>query len=180
MFPDLSAIRIRRQKLGLKQNELAELAQVSQSLIAKLEKAKLEPSYPIAVKIFSALDSREHKNEKKCKDIMTKKVIMIKSTCKIGQASEIMKKNSIDQLPISQGKNIIGSISESLIFSKIMEEGKNKILKKSVSDIMDEPFPILSSDMPISLALPILKTEPAILISENRKIIGIITKANLI
>jgi len=34
--------------------------------------------------------------------------------------------------------------------------------------------------MPISIALPILKTEDAILISENRKLIGIITKNNLI
>ena len=180
MFPEISSIRIRRQRLGLKQNELAKLAQVSQSLIAKLEKGKLEPSYSIAIKIFKTLDSQEHKDEKKCSDIMTARVILIKSSEKVNKASEIMKKNSIDQLPITDGKNIIGSISESLIFSKIMDQGKNKILSKRISEIMGEPFPILNYDTPLSLALPILKTEPAILISKNRKIVGIITKANLI
>ena len=57
---------------------------------------------------------------------------------------------------------------------------KKSLLNKKVDEIMSNPYPIVNSDMPISIALPILKTEDAILISENRKLIGIITKNNLI
>ena len=181
MFEELSSIKTRRQKLGLKQNQLAELAGVSQSLIAKLEKGKIEPSYSIAMKIFSVLDQQENKNEKKCGDIMTKKLLSVKKCDKISRASEIMKRNSVDQLPVLQGNLVIGSISESLIFSKIMLGiDKKKLLNQKVEEIMSNPYPIVNANMPLSIALPILKTEDAILVSENRKLVGIITKNNLI
>lgn len=180
MFPELNSIRIRRQQLGIKQNKLAELAGASQSLIAKLEKGKIEPSYNVVIRIFRALDSLEHKNEKKCGEIMTKKLIFIRKGDKVEKASDLMKKNSIDQIPVLQSGVIIGSISESLIFNKIMESSKKAILEKKVEEIMKEPFPIVNADMPISLALPILKAEDAIIVSENSKFVGIITRANLI
>ena len=78
MFPEISNIKIRRQRLGIKQGELAELSKVSQSMITKLEKGKLEPSYTIAKRIFLALDSLEHKKENKCSDIMTSKLLFAK------------------------------------------------------------------------------------------------------
>lgn len=180
MHQELVTIKSRRMKLGLKQNQLAELAGVSQSLIAKLEKGKLEPSYSVAIKIFQALDTQENKNEKKCKDIMTKKLLFVKKTDRISKASDIMKKNSVDQLPVLQGHLVVGSISESLIFTKLMELDKKKLLNQKVEEIMSNPYPIMNGDMPISIALPILKTEDAILISENRKLVGIITKNNLL
>ena len=65
IFPELSSIRIKRQRLGIKQKELAEKSGVSQSLIAKLEKGLIEPSYSLTVRIFLTLESLEHKNEKK-------------------------------------------------------------------------------------------------------------------
>lgn len=179
MFQELSSIKTRRQKLGIKQKELAELSGVSQSLIAKLEKGKLNPSYSLALKIFRALDSKEHKNEKKCRDIMTKKVIFLRKKENIKKASEMMKKNAVDQLPVIEGRAVLGSISQSLIFDKLVESGKKAFLIK-VEDIMNEPFPIVNADMPVSLVLPMLKAEDAILVSDNRKLVGIITKANLI
>ena len=41
MFQEINSIKSIRQRLGIKQNELADLAGVSQSLIAKLEKNKI-------------------------------------------------------------------------------------------------------------------------------------------
>ena len=108
LFPDLSSIKIRRKRLGLGQKELASLSSVSQSLIAKLEKGKLEPSYSIARNIFDTLDRLEHKQEKKCKDIMTPKLIFVKKSDKIEKASDLMKKNSIDQIPVLESERLIG------------------------------------------------------------------------
>ena len=181
IFPELTNIKTRRQQLGIKQSQLAELSQVSQSLIAKLEKGKLDPSYSIAKKIFLALDSLEHSKERKCSDIMTRNISFINLNDKIEKASEIMKKNSIDQIPVLENKRVVGSISESLIFSKLMEGiDKKKLLNMQVKEIMNEPFPIVNSNMPISIVTPLLKTADAILLTENNNLKGIITKANLI
>jgi len=169
-----------RKKVGIGQKELASLAKVSQSLIAKVENGKVEPSYSIARRIFTILEKLEHKQDKKCKDIMTRKVIFVKKDDKIKKASELLKENSIDQLPVLDNSKAVGSISESDIFNKLVEIEKRRLFEMKVSEIMNEPFPIVNLNMPISLVAPMLKSEPAILVTENNKIRGIITKFNLI
>ena len=52
MLPTLEIIPDRRRKLGLTQSQLASLAGVSQSYIAKLEAGKIEPSYIKIKSIF--------------------------------------------------------------------------------------------------------------------------------
>lgn len=179
MLPEITSIKSRRLQLGLKQKQLAELTGVSQSLIAKLENKGVNISYSIAKKIFLALDKAEYAKEKKCKEIMTKKVFSVKKGERVSRASEIMKLNSIDQLPVIEKQRIIGSISESLIFNKIMADSK-KILNQKVEEIMAEPFPTVSEEMPLSAVLPILKNADAIVVFQKDKLSGIITKANLI
>src|SRR3989339_778330 len=146
MFPELSSIKTRRQILGIKQKDLAIKAKVSQSMIAKLESGKLEPSYTIVKRIFSILENLEHKKEKTCLEIMSKNMICLKKTDSIELASNAMRKHSITQ----------------------------------IQEIMREPFPILNSNTPLTLALPLLKTSEAILICEKDKISGIITKSNIL
>ena len=53
MFYELDKIKQMRQKLGLTQTQLAKLAGVSQSMITKIERGTIEPSYLIAKKIIS-------------------------------------------------------------------------------------------------------------------------------
>ena len=55
---DLSELRILRKKIGLTQSELAKQASVSQSLIAKIESKKIDPSYTNAKKIFETLQKK--------------------------------------------------------------------------------------------------------------------------
>ena len=92
-----------------------------------------------------------------------------------------MRKHSISQIPIIENKRVIGSINESLILEKIIQGiDKKELFKKQIQEIMREPFPILNSNTPLTLALPLLKTSEAILICEKDKISGIITKSNIL
>jgi predicted transcriptional regulator len=50
----------------------------------------------------------------------------------------------------------------------------------AVTEIMEEPCPIVRADMPASIVLPLLKSSEAILVSRKENIVGIITKANSI
>ena len=132
MFPDVSLIREKRKKVGINQKQLSEISKISQSTIAKIETGNIKPSYEIVKNIFLALEKIENKNIKKCKDIMTKKVISINANEKIISASKLMKKYSISQIPVIDDNNrIVGTINESNILSK-MSDFNSKSLSTAI------------------------------------------------
>lgn len=181
MLPELDEIGKRRRKLGLKQTELARFADVSQSLIAKIEAKKIDPSYSHAKAIFEALENGEEKEQTKAKDIMTKKVFGVKKTDAVQQAVKIMKAKSISQLPVFDGENVVGSISEQTIMNKLSEGWDLSALSKSVADeVMDEAPPRVDENTPVQVISSLLRYNSSVLIGSKDKIIGIITKADLL
>ena len=175
-FPDIKLIKIKRQRLGLKQRELAGLAGVSQSLIAKLESGKIEASYSVVRNIFNALENAAKKNERLCKDIMIKRIISVKPEDGMLKARELMKKHDISQLPVIKNKRIVGNISESIILDNIEKD----FSKVKVGDIMGNPFPTLSSDTPVSSVVGLIKQTDAVILTDKDSLSGILTKANLL
>jgi predicted transcriptional regulator len=180
IFPSISSIKPRRKLLSLTQKELAENLALSQSLIAKLERGNIKTSYEVVVKIFNYLDSLEKKSEKKCADVMKAPVIAFNFNQKVGKAAEIMKKKSISQIPIIKNKRMIGSISENKIYELISSGRKEKIFDQTLEEVMDDPFPTLNKNSPLSLSIPLLKFSNALVIVEKEKIEGIITKSDII
>ncbi len=182
MFPELKSIQIRRNRLNLTQKELAGYVNVSQSLIAKLEAGKLEPSYSVACKIFRFFEEYNNFEEKLCKDLMTKKVFFVDVNDKIESAVKAMKNKGISQIPIKENNEVIGLISESNLYS-LLEKGDNidHIFSMRCGDVMGNSLPVLDERTPISYVLPLLKFYSGILLSsENKKkIVGILTKSNL-
>ena len=59
MFPSPEDIGKKRRQLGLKQADLAKMAGVSQSLIAKLEAGTIDSSYTKVKTIFDILNRLE-------------------------------------------------------------------------------------------------------------------------
>ncbi|MBI5148897.1 CBS domain-containing protein [Candidatus Pacearchaeota archaeon] len=180
MFPDIHEIKQKRIKLGLKQSELAYQAGVSQSLIAKLESGKIEPSYDKVRKIFETLNRLEEKKEQKCSEIMKKHVISVDKNNTVEKAAKLMRSHEISQLPVFDGHHAVGSIGEGTILDSI-DSGieKEKLFKMHVKEIMEDPFPIVNKETSVKSIVPLLKNKP-VLISEKGKIIGIITKADLL
>ena len=76
------------------------------------------------------------------------------------------------------GKDVKGVISESCILEQL-QEGKN-LSELKVKDIMIETPPILSEDTDIDLITNTLKYHPLILVSRYGKLVGIITKADIL
>ena len=75
MLPALEIIPEKRRKLGLTQSQLAELAGVSQSYIAKLEAGNIEPSYVKVKALFEALDRLEQEKHVSAGQIMNRSVV---------------------------------------------------------------------------------------------------------
>lgn len=181
MLPALETIATRRRRLGLTQTQLADLAGVSQSYIAKLEARKIEPSYMRVKAIFEALQGLESKREVRASEIMTKEVVGIQVNDPVSRAVSIMRVHGYSQLPVFDGKRSIGSLSERTIMD-IIVNGKDSrsVIEGSVSRVLDEAFPQVGEDAPVSLLTSLLRVYPAVLVSIKGRVVGIVTKADLL
>jgi len=181
MLPALTDIAQKRRQLGLKQAELAKMARVSQSLIAKLEAGKIDSSYSKVKTIFEVLDRLEAKTKLEAGKMFQTEVVSVQRYEPIAKAVELMKSHGYSQLPVFDDKQPVGSISEKAILRQILE-GKDlaQISVIPVGDIMEEAFPQVAEDAPLTLISSLLQVYSAVLISRKGNVVGIITKADLL
>ncbi|MBN2335793.1 CBS domain-containing protein [Candidatus Bathyarchaeota archaeon] len=181
MLPAIDIIPDRRRKLGLTQSQLADLAGVSQSYIAKLEAGKIEPSYLKVKAIFEALDGIERKKEVSANEIMTADVVSVRSDASIHDAVDLMRKHGFSQLPVMNGDKPVGGISERTLLEQMLyPDDDAPPSKRYVRDVMEESFPQVSDDAPLSLLSSLLKYYPAVLVQRKGEVVGIVTKADLL
>ena len=88
----------RRQYLKLSQLKLSKLANLSSSIINKLENGKIDPTLSTIIKIEKALESQEKESNLKAKDIMITQIAMVKPNTLISDAADIMRDNDFSQL----------------------------------------------------------------------------------
>ena len=180
MLPALEIIPERRRKLGLTQSQLAGLAGVSQSYIAKLEAGNIEPSYIKVKALFEALDRLEQEKQVSAGEIMNRAVVGIQKNTSITDAVDVMRRNGFSQLPVMDVERSVGSISEGTLLDHMIASKKNESQARLVSEIMDEPFPQVGEDAPVSLLTNLLKFYPAVLVQRKGTIVGIVTKADML
>jgi predicted transcriptional regulator len=181
MLPSIEEISVKRRTLGLTQKELALLAGVSQSLIAKLESGKIDSSYTKVKAIFDVLKQMEMKREIHVKEVLHTKVIGVQQEAQVSEAVMLMREYDYSQLPVFDGERVVGSISEKNILSQI-QDGKDltQLSTLPLKEIMNEAFPQVGEETPLSLISRLLQFYPAILVSKKGQILGIITKADIL
>jgi len=178
---ELADLKKMRRLLGLTQSELASLSGVSQSLIAKIEAGRVDPSYNRAKKIFEVLESHQRKGWTRASDIMVKEVITASPESYVGEAVKIMNRSAISQLPIVSGNEVVGSLSEKILVEKIARgSGIEDVMKRQVKDIMDQAFPSVSQDSPLDMVAKMLNYTGAVLIYQGGRMAGIITRSDLL
>jgi predicted transcriptional regulator len=183
MLPDVKSVKNRRKLLGITQKELAKQAGVSQSFIAKMESGRINPSYSHVKQILDfieALESRE-REELRAKELYRKRVFSLNANDRISHAVQLMRGHEISQLPVFRGRLPVGSVTEKTIV-ELMARGydSRKLSSMRVSQIMEESFPVISQETPISAISSLLHHNPAVLLSKDGNIRGIITKADII
>jgi predicted transcriptional regulator len=175
MTYEVSEIKTIRKNIGLTQGELAKQAEVSQSLIAKIEAGHIDPTYSKVKKIFSVLDDLSKSKQVKAKDIMNKKLIGIDPKTNIKDIIKEMRRHSISQMPVVKDNQCIGLISETILLDAF-----NKPNVKRAEDIMGDIPPTIAKDTSIDIISSLLKVYPIVMVSEKGQLLGVITKSDVL
>ena len=176
MTLDITQIKKIRKHLDLTQSQFAQKIGISQSMIAKIEAGRLDPTYSYVKKIESVINSLTKHEEKEAKDIMIKKIVTAKPDDKVINIIKLMNKNEFSQLPVLQAGKVVGLVTESSILEKDLEQIGNLEAK----EIMIESPPLISGNTKISVVSSLLKHFPVVLVSEKGKLTGIISKSDLL
>ena len=97
----------------------------------------------------------------------------------VRQALRLMHLHDVSQLPVMDGSNCVGSVSDWSLSAKSLED--TKLLDVTVSQIMDPPFPMVEDGQAAdSVAKLLSKSNPAVLVRTNGKVTGIVTRSDLL
>ncbi len=180
-LPDLSIIKKMRKQIGINQTALAKEARVSQSLITRIESGKVDPAYSKARNIFIALEKIGEGRTLTAKDVMNKKITSIRPNISLREAATTMRQKGISQIPVIDNDVVIGSLTEKSVIESVAR-GKSieDVSLVPVRDIMNDAFPIIDESTTIGMVSIMLEYNSALLVAKKGKVVGIITKADLL
>lgn len=176
---NLDEIKKLRTKFHLSQKELADKAGVSQSLIAKIEANKIDPSFTKAQQILEALDQLREQEEVKARQLMKDKVFFTRRQELIKDIIKTMKTKGISQMPVLEKEKVVGIISEGNILNKIAES-PHKVALLKADEVMDDAPPIVALNTGLRTLLELLREYPIVLVAEKGDIKGLISKTDVL
>jgi cystathionine beta-synthase len=106
-------------------------------------------------------------------------VVSVAPAASVRQALGLMALHDVSQLPVMDGPNCVGSVSDWSLSQKSLENPK--LLDATVSEVMESPFPVIASDQPVDSVVKLLsKSNPAVLVRENGTVQGIVTRSDML
>ncbi len=97
----------------------------------------------------------------------------------VGEAMRLMKRHEVSQLPVCEGDQFIGSLSEGHVIQVMLAQ--NDALTRVVRNEMEPPLPLVNSDASIVEVSNLLKGgKDAVLVRRSDGSHGIITKFDLL
>jgi cystathionine beta-synthase len=106
-------------------------------------------------------------------------LISVERETTVREALHLITHHDISQLPVIEAAECVGSVPESLLMSRIIEDPA--LLDHPVSDIMEAPFPVIDADLPMSRIGRLLNRQcPAVLVRVHGELGGIITRYDVV
>jgi acetoin utilization protein AcuB len=122
-------------------------------------------------------------------DIMTRDPLTVTPTETIGQADELMNTNKIRQLPVVQGKDLVGIVTDrdirSFLSGSLLEvvEAREEALNTKVREIMTTEPMTVSSDDDLQEAIELMIDEKIggiPVVDEAEGLVGIVTYVDVL
>lgn len=105
-------------------------------------------------------------------------LVWVSPSDKLADALAKMNELGLTQLPVLEDGRPVGSVRENRALSQVV---KNRdLLEASVSEVMEASFPTVDVDASSSEVTRRLQTSPAVLVEEYGRIVGIITRHDVL
>jgi len=178
-IPTPHEIKKKRENLGLRQADLANMAGISQSMIARIESGTVDPRASTLRKVINVLEKVE-RPKVIAADVMCTPVYTVLTTDPISKALGLMQNHGISQLPVLESGFPVGSISETVIINAIENKNQPRPQTHSLKEYLEPGFPTIPSDTDLTTVVNILQNNHAVLVVDKGQIKGVITKHDLI
>jgi cystathionine beta-synthase len=107
------------------------------------------------------------------------KLLSVSKDMKVSEAILLMNKEGISQIPVKESSHIVGSLIDSKVLAKLVEDPSVKNL--TVGEVMDKPFMFVGLDNTVdSLSSLINKENKALLVRDENEEVHIITQHDLL
>ncbi len=108
-----------------------------------------------------------------------RRLVTVTGDQKVSDALELMKKYDIEQIPVMDGLEPIGAVTQMGLFRKMMDD--HELKDKSIADVKEEALPVVELDTPLErLSNFINKENGAVLTRDDSGQYHILTKYDVI
>ena len=106
-------------------------------------------------------------------------LISLGPSAHVRQALNLMATYGVSELPVLDGGDGVGSLSEEPLMARVLEDGA--LLERPVAEVMRAPFPVVDAATPLDRLLALLTREStAVLVRRGGVLAGILTRYDVL
>ncbi len=178
-LPTASELKKKRESLGLKQTDVARLAGISQSMVARIESGTVDPRVSTLRKVIDVLTDAE-RSKITARHVMCHPVYSVLVSDPISHAVRMMEERGISQVPVLDNGIPVGCVSETALVTAMDRGALPRDAVLLVRECMESGFPTVPPDADLTMVVHILQDNHAVLVVDRGAIQGVITKHDLL
>ncbi|HSR68966.1 MAG TPA: cysteine synthase [Acidobacteriota bacterium] len=107
-------------------------------------------------------------------------LVYVEPHAKVSEVMRLMSEHAITQVPVLQGNNSLGKVTEAGLTRKVLEEPE--VMDKPISEVMEESLPIIDAHSSVSEVMTVLREReiPAVLVKRHDVLTGIVSRSDMI
>ena len=176
-LPTSEDLRERRTELGMTQSELAERADVSQPLIARIEGGDVDPRLSTLRRIVNALDEAEG-GILRARDLMHSPVVSVEPDAGVHETIDLMDEKGYSQVPVIRDGMPEGLIANSDI-RHLRQQSEENVGELPVAEVMHQSLTTVEPDATLDAVDAHLDHNDAVLVVEDGETVGVVTEADI-
>ncbi len=107
-------------------------------------------------------------------------VVTVGRAHKVREALGLMERHNISQVPVVEGEDVVGSLSEGPLLSRVLADAT--ALERRVEEFVEPPFPVVDDSTTLRRATEALSrgSSAAVLVRSGGRLVGIVTKFDVL
>lgn len=166
------ALKRKRNKMGKTQQRISDLSELSVAQISRIENNDTNYSHENAYRLWETLKQLEEDLET-VEEVMKPSISWAKPEETVLEVKKEMRKNDYSQLPVKQDGEHNGRINSTRLLNANSPEEK-------IEKYTGPSYSVVGPKTPVSSISKIVKQDSAIIVKENGKYIGLVTRADIL